>query len=321
MTKIALFGSTGQIGRSILLAILNKSSHSVIQIVRPESKSKAEDVEITTEQKERLTTVALDPLNATVNDLTSTLQGVEIVISALNGPALEAQSNIQDAADKAGVRRFYPSEYGMHHIYTDENGYGHLHPTWNTKDTSNRAALHHPAIASGRMTYTLLGCGDFYNQDRERTWCPWTQVAVPHYKLHIVGDSSAKIDFTHIDDLASFVVQTIENPRVSENRCLNVVSDRISYDEIAALLERYSRKKVEKIFYPVRAMERAWRDPGDIPQEVKGKSAFPDDFWMLVKGMQGLGRFWRPPGEVHNDLFPELEVTTFEKYFKKRFAP
>jgi hypothetical protein len=39
------------------------------------------------------------------------------VVSALNGPALGAQATIQNAADDAGVQRFYPSEYSFHHIY------------------------------------------------------------------------------------------------------------------------------------------------------------------------------------------------------------
>ncbi|KAL4792932.1 hypothetical protein BDV19DRAFT_400293 [Aspergillus venezuelensis] len=222
-------------GRSILLAILQQTQHTITQIVRRESKSKANNRDIGAAQKKMLTTIALGPLSASINGSHC----------ALNGAALEAQEKIQDAADEADVRRFYPSEYV----------------------TANRNALHHPAIKPGRMTYTLIGCGDFYNQDRESTWCPWTQV---------------DIDFTHIDDLVSFVVKTVQNPVVAEYRSLNVVTDRISYDETADLLEGYSGKKIEKGVYLVDAMERAWNNPRDVPDEVKGKSAFPDDFPMLV---------------------------------------
>ncbi|KAL5041260.1 hypothetical protein BDW71DRAFT_13572 [Aspergillus fruticulosus] len=320
MTKIALFGSTGQIGRGILQTLLTTTSHEVTSIDQPSSENKAKEIDARPEEKKRLKTVGVDILEANTDELASALAGMEVVVSALNGKALIAQRKIQDAADKAGVKRFYPSEYGMHHLYTDEKGRGVLHPTWNMKEEANHDALHHPAIAAGRMTYTLIGCGDFYNQDREPVWCPWTQRDAPSYNLHILGDADAKVDFTHIDDLAAFLVATIDNPGVAENKSLNIVSDRISYNELAALLEKYSKKKVEKVVYPIDAMHRAWKDPNDIPQEVKGKSAFPDDFWMLVKGMQGLGRFWRPPGEVHNNIFPDLKVTTFERYFQSRFT-
>ncbi|KAL4912343.1 hypothetical protein BDW62DRAFT_216431 [Aspergillus aurantiobrunneus] len=319
MEKVAVFGPTGQIGRSIVRALLT-NAYEVVQVVRPVSESKARDIDVHPTSKRRLTTVALDPLDATMDELASALDGVEVVVSALNGKALEAQGKIQDAADKAGVRRFYPSEYGMHHIYTDEKGYGVLHPTWNVKSQANFQALHHPAIAAGRMSYTLIGCGDFYNQDRETTWCPWTQRDLPVYTLHIVGDADAPIDFTHIDDLSAFLVATIRNPKASENRVLNFISDRISYNELVALWEKKSGKKVQKVVYPIEAMHRAVRNPEDIPDAVRGQSAFPDDFWMLVKGMQGLGRFWRPPGEIHNSLFPEVQLTTFERYFDYLFG-
>ncbi|KAL4864584.1 hypothetical protein BDV12DRAFT_201012 [Aspergillus spectabilis] len=143
------------------------------------------------------------------------------------------------------------------------------------------------AIAAGRMTCTLIGCGDSYKQDREAAWCPWTQRDVPVYNLHILGDANARVDFTHITDLAAFLVATIENPSVSENETLNIVSDYISYNELASLLERYSGKKAEKIVYPIEAMHRTWKNLQDIPEAVRGKSTFPGDFWMLVKGMQG----------------------------------
>ncbi|KAE8149603.1 hypothetical protein BDV25DRAFT_130240 [Aspergillus avenaceus] len=304
MARIALLGATGQIGRSILLALLTTTSHEVVQLVQPASE-KAKAVNTTAEQRKRLHTMPVDLLTASVDELAFILTGVSVVISALNGRVLQAQSKIQNAAAQAGVRRFYPSEYGKHHIYFGEDGYGYLHPIWSMKAQANEQVMHHPAIVSGEMTFTLIGCGEFYNQDRE---------------IHILGRSDAKIDFTHIDDLAAFLVQTIEHPEVSENRELNFVSDQISYDEIATLLERYTGKEVEKDVMPVEVLHRAWKDSTAIPDEVAGGSAFPADFWILVKGMQGLGRFWRPPEQVHNHLFPDVKVTTFERYFQRRFG-
>ncbi|RAH85474.1 hypothetical protein BO86DRAFT_416339 [Aspergillus japonicus CBS 114.51] len=128
------------------------------------------------------------------------------------------------------------------------------------------------------------------------------------YPLHILGDADAQVDFTHIDDLATFLVATVQHPAISANRTLNFVSDRISYNEIAALLERFSGRTVEKTVWPLEVMHR-----------VKGKSVFPDEFWILVRGMQGAGRFVRPPGEVHNALFPGVEVRTFERYSGEMF--
>lgn len=169
------------------------------------------------------------------------------------------------------------------------------------------------------MTWTLIGCGDLYNQDREPIWCPWTQKDVSIYDFYIVGDPDAKVDFTHIDDLVEFIVKTIEHPELAENNELNFTSDHISYTEIAELLERYSGKNVDLHIYPLEVMDRVLKDKNDVPEEMKGKSAFSNDFWIIVKGMQGSGRFWRTPGRVHNKLFPSVNTTSFEKYFQGRF--
>jgi hypothetical protein len=52
--------------------------------------------------------------------------------------------------------------------------------------------------------------------------------------------------------------------------------------------------------------------------EVLRLTCISDRF--LVKGTQGQGRFYRPRGQCHNDMFPDIEPTTFEKYFQQRFA-
>jgi putative NADH-flavin reductase len=128
MPTIALLGSTGQIGRSILLALLTTTVHQVVQLVRPASESKAESINITLVQKKRLWTVPVDLLASSTDELASILSGVGVVASALNGKGMAAEGKIQDAAERAGVKMFYPGEFGMHHVYSGEDGYGHLHP-------------------------------------------------------------------------------------------------------------------------------------------------------------------------------------------------
>lgn len=169
------------------------------------------------------------------------------------------------------------------------------------------------------MTYTLIGCGDFYNQDREKLWCPWTQTDVDSYTLHFVGDADSKADFSHLDDFANYLVASICEPEKSANATLNFVSDHISHNEIAALLEKYSGKPVKKKVTSQDYMRAIVADPSAAPRDLREGSVFPVDFWFLVKGIQGEGRFWRPKGQVHNHLFPEVQVTTFEKYLQQQF--
>jgi hypothetical protein len=125
---IALFGANEQIGDRILHAFLSSKEHDfqIIAFIPPESSLQPSGKALRVE--------AVDLTKATRDELASKLQGVDAVISALNGAALESQSTIQDAAADAGVRRFYPSEYGFHQIYRKPNDpMGSIHPAWNLK--------------------------------------------------------------------------------------------------------------------------------------------------------------------------------------------
>jgi hypothetical protein len=129
-TNIALFGANGQIGERILQALLSCKRHvfKVTAFIPPDSvlpQSSNANVDVKT----------FDIEHATRESLAKDLDGVEAIVSALNGPALEAQATIQDAAADVGVKRFYPSEYEFHQIYRKPNDpMGYIHPAWNTKD-------------------------------------------------------------------------------------------------------------------------------------------------------------------------------------------
>jgi putative NADH-flavin reductase len=121
---IALFGANGQIGTCILRALLaSKKLFRIVAIVPPETPSPEGA------KNENVTVKEIDLLNAKRQDVARALSDVDVVVSALNGKALEAQYVIQDAAADAGVQRFYPSEYGFHHIYRKPgDDWGYMHP-------------------------------------------------------------------------------------------------------------------------------------------------------------------------------------------------
>lgn len=126
LQTIALFGANGQIGRHVLTALVDqKQQFKVIAFVSPNSDFNANKF-----GKETVIECRLDLNNATCEDLAEIMmhEHVDVAISTLGGEVLNKQGIVQDAAAKAGVRRFYPSEYGMHQIpwFADEGPY--LHP-------------------------------------------------------------------------------------------------------------------------------------------------------------------------------------------------
>lgn len=131
LKNVALFGASGQIGSSILKALLDcdRQKFDVLTVISPSSAAPLGADQSNVKVKE------LDILNATRKELAEALSGIDVVVSALNGKALEAQYAIQQAAADAGVKRFYPSEYGMHHIYRKPGDpMGYIHQLWDMKN-------------------------------------------------------------------------------------------------------------------------------------------------------------------------------------------
>ncbi|KAK5084348.1 hypothetical protein LTR05_005424 [Lithohypha guttulata] len=331
---VALFGSNGQIGSFILQSLVDcrQQSFKVLAFTQPDTPSPREALNLSKSNKD--TTIEVKPVDLmqiSQSELADQLKGVDVIVSALNGKALESQKLILEAAVDAGVKRIYPSEYGMHHVYTQNDGSGWVHPLWNMKANANEDMIKHPAVFDSKISYTLIGCGDYYNQDREPIWCPWTQSpsdVKDNYILHVAGDQDATADFTHLADFAEFLVVTLCKPEASRNRSINVVSDSISHSQIAKLLEKYTGKQVKIEKYNYDDQRKILSDPKSAPKELRdksredgeGQSAFPVDFWFLVKGMQGAGKFRWPIGERHETEFglDAKNMRNFDWYFRTR---
>lgn len=128
---VALFGANGQIGSFILQAIVDchQQSFKVLAFIQPDTPSPKDNLDLSKANNQtNIDVKAVDLTKTSQSDLAKHLDGVDVIVSALNGKALELQSLIQDAGVDSGVKRIYPSEYGMHHVYTKQDGSGWVHP-------------------------------------------------------------------------------------------------------------------------------------------------------------------------------------------------
>ncbi|KAF7588649.1 hypothetical protein BBP40_005431 [Aspergillus hancockii] len=313
--KVALLGANGQIGNAILHALFSckEQAFDIIAFIPPNSSLKFYG------DARKIAIKDIDLAQATIADLVAAFAGASVLVSALGGKLLSRQGLIQDAAEIAGVRRFYPSEFGMHHVVQMPNHDVYIHPTWAQKIRCLDSAIKHPAIKSGQMTYTVIGCGEFYDLPQEIILCPWLQNEAKEYTLQVVGDPDALMDYSSVHDTAAYLVSSICHPDISENRILGFRSDHISYNEIAKLLERHSGKPVRRNFTSIQTVQEIIENPSTVPEDFKLGSTFTADFWLLLRYVQGQGIFWRPPGQIHNDLFRNVTPMTFDQYFSGLF--
>ena len=102
--KIAIFGAGGtNIGHHVLEALLKDHSFTVTVLARGSSKS-------TFPSNVTVTRIADDFPHAA---LVEALQGQDVLISAVGPEAKDAEYKLVEAAIEAGVRRFFPTEYGL----------------------------------------------------------------------------------------------------------------------------------------------------------------------------------------------------------------
>ncbi|RAK71434.1 NAD(P)-binding protein [Aspergillus fijiensis CBS 313.89] len=319
---IALFGANGQVGKTVFEALMRckDPAFHIIAFVSPKSSSQLESLE-----DARVTIKRVDLNMVTCDELATILADgrADVVISALGGQIIAKQGLVQDAAAQAGVKRFYPSEFGMHQLLWLPGEPAYIHPIWDVKIRCFKEAIQHPAIKSGSMSYTVIGCADSYDAAKEPLFCPWleteTSFTQDGYTIHCVGNPEAKMDYSTLHDTANFLVASLIHPELSENKCLGFRSDHISFREVADLLRKYSGKPVRLQVTPVDQVKEILKNPSSAPVEWHRRSTFPIDFFLTLRCVQGQGVFWRPPGLLHNNLFPEVQPVTVAQYFERLF--
>ncbi len=111
MTRVALVGSTGGLGRLIGSALLDLPDVQLRLLVRPGSEDKAAAL-----QARGAELVTGDIAAGGEAALTTLCEGVDAVVSAVQGGPdviVDGQQRLLQAARDAAVRRFVPSDYSL----------------------------------------------------------------------------------------------------------------------------------------------------------------------------------------------------------------
>ncbi|KAH9839155.1 uncharacterized protein C8Q71DRAFT_855794 [Rhodofomes roseus] len=321
LNTVALFGATGMLGSAFLDAFLEDVVEGykpkVLAFMRP-----GKDLSEKYKQHPQVQVVRCDYPKGGY-DLVEKLRGVDALVSVLNVGGYKSHYPLLDAAIKAGVKRFYPSEYGHHQHYRAPGDPGaRILPLWNEKECFIEHLKLHPDVLAGKIEYTLIGAGDIWDQPSEPFWCPWDQ-DLDTYDFPVVGDGDALADWSSRKDVARYVVATLAKPAISANAVLNFPSETISQNAMVELLRKYAGAKGRTVtvrYFSADDAHRFAADASAAPPEIAKSTNIPVDFYFVVKYLQGSGTFRRTPWECHWDLFPEVKRTTFEDYLKERFG-
>ncbi|KAK9667739.1 hypothetical protein RND81_13G008200 [Saponaria officinalis] len=306
-TKVLIVGGTGYIGKRLVRACLEQG-HVTYVLQRNEIGLDIDKLQMLLSFKKdgaRLVEGSFSDHRS----LVEAVKLVDVVISAMSGVHFRShnlllQLKLVDAIKEAGnVKRFLPSEFGM-----DPAKMGHaMEPGRVTFDEKMRVRK---AIEDAQIpyTYVIANCfGGYFvgNLSQMTTLLP------PKDSVVLYGDGNVKAIFNDEDDVATYTVKTIDDPRaLNKTIYISPPENVLSQQELVDIWENLSRKKLEK------------------------HSISAQDFLALMKGQDfaqqvGIGHFYHifyegcltnfeiKEDEEATKLYPQVPYTSVIDYFKR----
>ncbi|MBW2090819.1 MAG: NmrA family NAD(P)-binding protein [Deltaproteobacteria bacterium] len=219
---IVLAGATGNLGGRIARAILKRGA-DVRAIVRHNS-----DPDKVEELRKQGAVIAEVDFNS-IPEVTEACSGGACVISALSGlrdVIVETQALLLDAAVKAGVPRFIPSDYSIDFTKLPPGTNRNLDLRREFHERLDKAPIAATSILNGMFTDLLTGQAPFilFKINRVIYW----------------EDADQRMDFTTIDDTAEFAAAAALDS--STPRFLRIAGDQISARELAEVVSEVTGK-------------------------------------------------------------------------------
>ncbi|GKT80691.1 NmrA-like family protein [Colletotrichum tofieldiae] len=264
---VAVAGGTGDLGRTIVEAIIADGKFSVIALAR-----KAD------EDKEKQIGARIQPVNyASVDDITKVLEenNVHTVISTLDiRESAEPELNLIAAADRAeSTKRYVPSVWGPKF----PREVAEASPLTKAKvvvtDALEKTSLKH-------STWYIGFFADYYVSPPLKTHVKLLPIVidVANNAAGIPGSGNVPVTCTYTIDLAKFVAASLSLPEWRKESYL--ISDKLTWNQIVQLIESAKGVKFNVTYDSLETLEA-----GKITELPGHVAAYP--FWPKEQ-LQGL---------------------------------
>ena len=295
VSTIVVAGAAGNLGGRIAQALRDRGA-SVRALVRRTTP----DDKIERLQKLGVTIARVDFGNA--SELAVACAGAFCVVSALNGlrdVIVDGQTALLDAAIKAGVPRFIPSDYSLDFTKLPRGENRNLDLRRDFHERLDKSSIAATTIYNGAFADMLTG-----------------QMPLVLFKLKRVlcwGSADQRMDFTTIADTAAFTASAALDP--SAPRFLRIAGDQLSARELAAVASEVTGTRF-RLLRPgglgmLGAIIKVARTLAPAEGEV-----FPA--WQGMQYMRNMfdGRAKLTP--LDNDRYPGMRWTTARDVLSKR---
>ncbi|KAE8770157.1 Isoflavone reductase-like protein [Hordeum vulgare] len=274
-SKVLVVGGTGYIGRRIVRASL-AHGHRTFILTRPEIGLNIDKLQLLLSfkaQGARLVEASMEDHRS----LVAAVKQVDVVVSAISGLHFLLQLKLVEAIKEAGnIKRFLPSEFGIDPARMAQA----LEPGRVTFDEKMEIRR---AIEGANIPHTYVSANCFAaffvpNLSQMRTLLP------PKEKVHVYGDGSVKVIFMDEDDVATYTIKSIDDPRaLNKTIYLRPAENILSQNELIAKWEKLSGKVLERI--PIPSDEFLASMEGKKESSIWLKLNIEDDSFSSIKNI------------------------------------
>ncbi|KAJ5668267.1 uncharacterized protein N7477_006837 [Penicillium maclennaniae] len=217
LKNVAVVGASGSVGNIILDALIFSASFSVTVISRKESEALF---------PEGVTVLKSDFSEAS---LEAAFRGQDAVVSAVGATAFSEQKAFVDAAIRAGVQRFIPSEFSAS---SQSDAVLQLLPLLEQK---NKLIKYLKSKKASGLTWTGIATSGLFDWGLRNGFLEF-DISTRTATIWDGGDKSFTL--TNEKQLGRSVISVLENPQATSNQYLYVASVETTQNEIVKTLEQ-----------------------------------------------------------------------------------
>ncbi|KAJ4963084.1 hypothetical protein NE237_023023 [Protea cynaroides] len=301
-SRILIIGATGNLGYHLANVSLS-CGHPTFAFVRESAFSQPEKCQ----KIEALSSAGAKLLKGSLQDFSSLIEAVEqvdVVISAVPAKHVLDQKLLIRAIKQAGcIKRFIPAEFG---VDPDKIQISNLDFDFYSRKVEIRRTIETESIP-----YTYISCNFFTSYLLPSLVQPGLRTP-PRDRVKIFGDGNTKAVFMKETDVATFTINTVDDPRTL-NKVLHLrpLGNVYSMNELVEIWETKIGKKLEKVYI---SEEQLLKNIQDSP--------YPNNLEMIfiysafIKGDQTYFDIKSSGGVDGTDLYPNVKYTTVNEFLE-----